>query len=336
METGYARREDAARVLLRRLPGGTGNDLRTDVRQGLTRRPKQLPSKYFYDERGSRLFDQICRTPEYYPTRIEDALLARAASDIVRRCRPAAIVELGSGTAHKTRHLFDACARLGCHCSYTPVDVCAEVLLESGRALIGRYSWLSVEAWCGDYAGALAALPPAPGPRLFVFLGGTIGNYDEEEALAFLRGVRTAMGPADTLLLGADRVKDPAVLHAAYNDAQGLTAAFNLNMLAVINRELRARFDLRLFSHCAGYDESRSRIEMHLQARCDQVVPIDALGMAVQFEAGESVRTEISRKFTPDTLATLLSDAGFHCAAHYEPDNRYFSLMLATPAPNAD
>ncbi len=336
MEMGYARKEDAAQVLLRHLPGGTGMDLGTDVRRGLTRYPKQLPPKYFYDERGSRLFDQICRTPEYYPTRTEDTLLARVAMDVVHRCRPALIVELGSGTARKTRHLLDACARLGCRCGYAPVDVCAEVLLESGRALVDSYPWLNVEAWCGDYAGALAALPPAPGPRLFVFLGGTIGNYDEDEALTFLRGMRAVMAPADTLLLGADRVKDPAVLHAAYNDAQGLTAAFNLNILAVINRELQARFDLGLFAHRAGYDESRSRIEMHLRARCDQVVPIDALGMTVPFHAGESVRTEISRKFTPDTLATLLDDAGFHCAAHYEPKDGYFSLMMAAPAPRPD
>lgn len=336
METGYARKRDAARVLLRRLPGGSGMDLRTDVQEGLTRQPKALPPKYFYDERGSRLFDEICQTPEYYPTRTEDALLARVATDIVHRSRPALLVELGSGTARKTRHLLDACERLGCHGGYAPIDVCAEVLLESGHALVERYAWLTVEAWCGDYACGLAALPPAPGPRLFAFLGGTIGNYDEDEALGFLRGVRAAMGPEDKLLLGADRVKDPAVLHAAYNDAQGLTAAFNLNILAVINRELQARFDLDQFAHRAGYDEARARIEMHLDARCDQEVPIEGLGMAVRFEAGESMRTEISRKFTPDTLATLLADAGFDCAAHYEPDDGYFSLMLAAPAANLD
>lgn len=332
MEGSYARKAGMSRILLRRLPAGGGSDPGADVRNGLAHRPKVLPSKYFYDDHGSRLFDQICQTPEYYPTRTEDALLAQVAGDIVRRCRPAFIVELGSGAARKTRHLFDACARLGCHCIYAPVDVCAEVLLESGQALIDAYPWLSVEAWCGDYGGGLAVLPSVPAPRLFVFLGGTIGNYDEEEAREFLRGVRAAMTQADVLLLGADRVKDPAVLNAAYNDAQGLTAAFNLNMLAVINRELRARFELDAFSHCAGYDEARSRIEMHLRARWRQVVPIDGLGMEVQFEAGEAVRTEISRKFTPDTLATLLAGAGFDCMAHYEPKDGYFSLMLAAPA----
>jgi L-histidine N-alpha-methyltransferase len=337
MERVYARKQkDAARVLLRSLPGGSGADLGTDVRQGLNRHPKALPPKYFYDERGSRLFDQICQTPEYYPTRTEDALLARVATDIVHRSRPALIVELGSGIARKTRHLLDACERLGCPGGYAPIDVCAEVLLESGQALIDRYPWLTVEAWCGDYAGGLRALPPAPGPRLFAFLGGTIGNYDEDEALSFLRDMRAAMAPEDALLLGADRVKDPDVLHAAYNDGQGLTAAFNLNILAVINRELQGRFDLGQFSHRAGYDEARSRIEMHLDARCNQAVPIDGLGMVVRFQAGESVRTEISRKFTRDTLAALLGDAGFECRAHYEPDNGYFSLMLAAPARNSD
>lgn len=336
MEMGYARKQDATKVLLRRLPGGSGTDLRTDVQQGFSRHPKTLPPKYFYDERGSRLFDQICQTSEYYPTRTEDALLAKVATDIVHRSRPALIVELGSGTARKTRHLLDACEQVGCHGGYAPIDVCAEVLLESGQALIDRYPWLTVEAWCGDYAEGLTVLPPTPGPRLFAFLGGTIGNYDEDEALRFLRGVRAAMAPEDVLLLGADRVKDPAVLHAAYNDAQGLTAAFNLNILAVINRELQGRFDLGQFAHRAGYDEGRARIEMHLHARCDQAVPIDGLDMVVRFEAGESVRTEISRKFTPDTLAGLLADAGFDCDAHYEPDNGYFSLMLAAPAANVD
>lgn len=335
MESVQALRSDQRDIRVRALRAARrGTTLAEDVRAGLTAVPKQLPPKYFYDARGSKLFDHICTTPEYYPTRTEDRLLAQAAPAVIRAVRPAAIVELGSGAAHKTRHLFDACEQLGWETRYQPVDVCQEMLLESARQLSERYPWLEIEAWVGDYCLGLGHLPPGldpRGPRLFLFLGGTIGNFYPDEAVAFLRDLRASMQPQDRLLLGADRVKDPAVLHAAYNDAQGYTAEFNLNILRVLNRALGARFDLHSFAHEAGYNAQQERIEMHLRAKVDHNVSIPALGLCIPFACGESILTEISRKFTPESLTALLRDSGFAVERHEAPPDDYFSLVLARP-----
>lgn len=302
-----------------------------EVATGLGARPKTLPPKFFYDARGSHLFERICATPEYYPSRTEEALLAQHACDVVALTRPELIVELGSGSSRKTRHFFDACEQHGQRARYMPLDVCAEMLVHAAQHLMQRYDWLEIDALVGDYNQGLDHLPPGEGPRLFLFLGGTIGNFTEAEAILFLRDVRQAMRPQDRLLLGADRVKDPRVLHAAYNDAAGLTAEFNLNALRVLNREVDADFDVTQFRHEAFWNAVESQIEMHLRARRPQRVRIGALDRTFAFAGGETIRTEISRKFTPQALGGLLTAAGFRAAQHFQPDNGYYSLVLATP-----
>lgn len=309
------------------LPG-----LAEDVQQGLLEPPRSLSPKYFYDERGSQLFDAICDTPEYYVTRTEDALLMDCAADLIEALRPAHIIEFGSGASRKTRHLFDQCATAGNAAVYWPFDVCEEMLLHSGRHLLHRYDWLQVNALVGDYLAGLRHLPRPGGECLYLFLGGTIGNFMPGEALAFLREVRSGMGPGDRLLLGADRVKAPGILHAAYNDRAGVTAEFNLNLLQVLNRELEADFDPDAFRHEAVYNLDASRIEMYLVSRRSQTVTLARLDKVLKLEWGERILTEISRKFTPGSLTELLTAAGFAVERHFQPDNGFFSLVLAAPA----
>ncbi|MEJ2644553.1 MAG: L-histidine N(alpha)-methyltransferase [Gammaproteobacteria bacterium] len=319
-----------ARFSLRQVPPARPvADLAQDARDGLIERPRSLPPKYFYDDRGSRLFDAICDTPEYYPTRTENALLERYAAQIMAAADPEHIIEFGSGTSRKTLHLLEACAAEAC---YWPFDVCESMLRESGSALVESYDWLQVNALVGDYLGGLARLPRPEGKRLLVFLGGTIGNFEPGQAHEFLCEVRESMEPGDTLLLGADRVKDPHILHAAYNDAAGITAEFNLNLLRVLNRELEADFDLGGFRHQARYNRALEQIEMYLVARRAQQVRLGALDADLEFANGEAILTEISRKFTPASLESLLGAAGLVVDRHFEPPNGYFSLVLARPS----
>lgn len=310
------------------------SSLAQDVLEGLCLTPKELPPKYFYDERGSWLFDRICEAPEYYPTRVEDALLKEYAQDIISVTRPRTIFELGSGASRKTVHLLNACEQQACFSTYQPLDVCSEMLVDAGQRLTRNYSWLDVEALVGDYNAGLDFVSSTEGPGLYVFLGGSIGNFSHEEALVFLRNVRLSMSRQDYLLLGADRVKATAILNAAYNDSAGYTEAFNLNMLSVINRELGGEFNHQLFSHHAFFNEAESQIEMHLESRRDQQIPIKSLGISIGMEKGESIRTEISRKFTPESLTALVGEAGFHVVNHYQPENAYFSLLLLSPNGN--
>ncbi|NOZ09693.1 MAG: L-histidine N(alpha)-methyltransferase [Gammaproteobacteria bacterium] len=322
------------RVSIRRIDdidGPQSVSLAEDVRLGLGSSPKSLPPKYFYDERGSRLFENICVTDEYYPTRTEDALLKKFANQIIQLVQPDSIVELGSGSSRKMGHIFSACSEQGCHSRYQPVDVCAEILVEAGKRLIGQHDWLHVDACVGDYCQALSKLPVTAGRRLFVFLGGTIGNFSQDDAVVFLRDLRAAMGPDDWFLLGADRIKEVDVLNAAYNDAAGHTAAFNLNVLEVINRELGGDFKRDLFAHRAFFNRGESRIEMHLQVRKDHAVNIRGIGMEVNFCKHETILTEISRKFTPQSLTALLATTGFTLDHHFVPENEYYSLVLARP-----
>ncbi|HEC13553.1 MAG TPA: L-histidine N(alpha)-methyltransferase [Acidiferrobacteraceae bacterium] len=322
------------RVFIRRIDDADNPQsavLANDVRLGLCANPKTLPPKYFYDERGSQLFENICTTAEYYPTRTEDALLKKFANQIIQIVQPDSIVELGSGSSRKTAHIFSACSEQGCHSRYQPVDVCAEILVESAKRLIGQHGWLHVDACVGDYCQALSNLPASNGHRLFLFFGGTIGNFKHDDALAFLRDLRVAMRPDDWFLLGADRVKDVDVLNAAYNDADGHTAAFNLNVLEVINRELGGDFDADLFVHSAFYNRDKSRIEMHLRARKGHTVNIRGIGIKVNFRKHETILTEISRKFTPQSLTKLLTTADFTVHNHFVPENGYYSLMLVRP-----
>ena len=307
--------------------------LEEDVAAGLLTRPFELPPKYFYDARGSLLFDRICETPEYYLTRAEDALLGASARAIVEAAGPEDILEFGSGMARKTRRLLDACEAGARYPTYTAFDISAEALNDAADGLVADYDWLRVNLLVGDYDAGLAHLPGARGPRLYCFLGSTIGNFSHAAAVGFLGEVAGLMAPGDFLLLGADRLKEEAVLNAAYNDREGLTEAFNLNLLNVLNDGVGADFDPARFAHRAAFNARESRVEMRLVSRADQTVRLAALDAEIEVAHGESILTEISRKFTEPALRTLLDDSGFDVVAHYTPANEYFSLMLAQPAP---
>lgn len=306
-------------------------DLAEDVRAGLVAPPRWLSPKYFYDQRGSRLFEAICETPEYYPTRAETALLADSAEPIIDRVAPGHIIELGSGNSCKTRHLLTACDRLGVHARYWPFEVSAQIMLEAAGQLIVDYDWLHVEAMTGDYTAGLANLPLAvdESPRLFVFLGGTIGNFEPEQADAFLAEIVSLMRSGDALLIGLDRVKDPAVLEAAYDDAAGYTAAFNKNVLTVLNHELGGNMPVAAYRHRAVFDREASRIEMRLLAERAHRVCFEALDLAFDIAAGEEILTEISRKFSREAITALLERAGLREAVHYEQGVAQYSLVLA-------
>ncbi len=299
-----------------------------DARRGLLHRPRSMPPKYFYDIQGSRLFDAICATPEYYPARAEAALLAQHAEEIIDIARPAHIVEFGSGASRKTRHLLDACEIRRQTCGYWPFDVCSDVMMSAAQGLIEDYPWLDVTALEGDYSAGLGHIPEIPGRRLFMFLGGTIGNFTLSRAIRFLIDIRRHMRQGDWLLLGADRVKDKEVLHAAYNDSAGLRARFNRNLLQVLNHRLRADFDLSAYRHEAHYNEAFNQIEMYLTADSPQRVRLGALDSSIEIDGGERILTEISRKFTRASLLSLFQSVHFTEMRHYEPRTGYYSLAL--------
>tara|TARA_Y100000588_G_scaffold222454_1_gene236357 strand:- start:3003 stop:3923 length:921 start_codon:yes stop_codon:yes gene_type:complete len=305
--------------------------LTEDVVAGLFASNKRLPPKYFYDDHGSELFDQICDEPEYYPTRTEDALLESSARDIVGRVKPDRIIEFGSGMSRKIRHLLSACSELEYYPTYVPFDVCDEVMIKSGRELVEKFAWLNVAPLSGDYTAGLGNLPIKGECNLVIFLGGTIGNFSEEQGVMFLSEILEVMGPTDRLLLGADRVKDPNVLHAAYNDVAGVTAAFNLNLLEVLNRDLGANFDRENFEHYAFYNPTKNQIEMYIMCLHEQEVRFDKLRRSLRFREGNVICTEISRKFTREQLEDMLRQAGFKICAHYESHLPSFSLVLAAP-----
>ena len=305
-------------------------DMVDDIRESLLNHPRSLSPKYFYDERGSRLFDQICTTPEYYPTRTENLLLKRFAVDIINKTRPDRILEFGSGYSVKTRRLFDACNQLFHYCSYSPFDVCEEVLIESTQKLSEEYDWLRLKPLLGDYRAGMGNLPCNQGTHLYVFLGSTIGNFEQHEALNFVKEIYQIMNAGDHLLIGVDRVKKNDVLHAAYNDAQGITAEFNLNVLHVLNRELDANFNTEDFTHSAVFNHEQERIEMRLISDTDQKIELKELGETFCLEKKEDILTEISQKYTYEGIEALLSEARFSITDHYQDDNAYFSLVLAT------
>lgn len=305
-------------------------DIVEDVRIGLLSAPRSLPPKYFYDERGSQLFEQICDTPEYYPTRTEEKLLSRHSEEIIAQVKPAEIMELGSGNAQKTRRLFDACEQIEHICTYAPLDVCETMLENVSEQLQSEYDWLNVYPLLGDYHAGLQHLPETQGTRLYVFLGGTIGNFYPEQAQDFIKEIKATMQPGDYLLLGADRVKENHLLDAAYNDEQGVTAEFNLNILHVLNRELKADFNPKYFEHRAKFNSEHNRIEMYLLCTQDHIVCLQKLNEEIIFHRGDSILTEVCHKFTSDGLEELLQESGLNICRHYEPDNQYFSLILAS------
>ena len=301
-----------------------------DVRAGLTARPKALPPKYFYDELGSHLFEAICHLPEYYPTRAEAEILARHAGEIVARFGGAgSLVELGSGSSVKSRYVIEAMLARQSGLHYQPIDISAAMLEQSAGALLKDYPRLRITAQAGDYTQGLELIGRAGGEKLLVmFLGSNIGNYDPDEALGLLGGVRRALRPGDGLLLGADLKKPAAVLEAAYDDALGVTAAFNLNLLLRINRELGADFDLRKFEHRAAYNRELGRVEMHLVSRVAQAVTIGEIGVQVGLEAGETIHTESSYKYDLPQLAALAAAAGFRPDAAWLDAAARFSCHL--------
>ncbi|MFF2042076.1 L-histidine N(alpha)-methyltransferase [Kitasatospora sp. NPDC058170] len=304
--------------------------LRHDVQHGLTSEPKWLPPKWFYDARGSELFEEITRLPEYYPTRAERAILTARADEIAAATRARTLVELGSGSSEKTRLLLSALRGLGTLDSYVPVDVSESALAAAGEALAADYPGLAVHAVLADFTARLA-LPPGGGPRLVAFLGGTLGNLLPAERAAFLRGLRGTLDPGDSLLLGTDLVKDPDVLVAAYDDASGVTAEFNRNVLNVLNRELAADFDPDAFAHVAHWDAEQEWIEMRLRSLRTQTVKIPALDLPVHFEKDEELRTEVSAKFRRERVAEELAAAGLRLAHWWTDDEGRFGLSLAQP-----
>jgi L-histidine Nalpha-methyltransferase len=311
-----------------------GADERTlafDVLDGLTRPFKEIPPKHFYDTEGSRLFEAITKLPEYYPTRTERAILEADAAHIVDLTGMAELVELGSGVPTKTLLLLDAMREAGTLDRYMPFDVSEVVLRESAEMLVERYPGVRVFGVVGDFERHLDALPPAEGPRVIAFLGGTIGNFPPGSRRKFLRGLARALRPQDAIMLGTDLVKSPAVLEAAYNDSAGVTAAFNRNVLKVINRELDADFDLDAFEHVAFYDREQEWIEMRLRALGPQLVNVRKLDLGVHFANREELRTEISAKFTHERLEADLAAAGLELRQYLTDPDELFALSVAGP-----
>ncbi|WP_432124792.1 L-histidine N(alpha)-methyltransferase [Streptomyces sp. C10-9-1] len=313
--------------LTRTLPeDATGADLRADVRRGLARTPKALPPKWFYDGRGSELFEEITRLPEYYPTRAEREILAERAGEIAAATGARTLVELGSGSSEKTRFLLDALTGLR---SYVPVDVSESALRGAAEGLLAERPGLDVHALIADFTREVE-LPGTPGPRLVAFLGGTIGNLLPAERAAFLGMVRGLMSPGDALLLGTDLVKDDEVLVRAYDDAAGVTAAFNKNLLSVLARELGSDADPDDFDHVAVWDREQEWIEMRLRARKALTVKIRELDLVVPFEAGEELRTEVSAKFRQEGVRRELAAAGLEPVRWWTDAAGRFALSLAT------
>ena len=308
--------------------------LADDVRNGLAARPKRFLPKYFYDELGSQLFEAICLLPEYYLTRAENEILERYADAIAASVDgEITLVEMGSGSASKTRLVIEALLRRQPQLLFMPVDISASAIESSSRILLQSYPRLRIEAYAADYFAGLAELGKKARRRtLALFLGSNISNFDPEEALRFLRAMRSVLHQGDALLLGADLKKDPAILEAAYNDALGVTSAFNLNVLARINRELGGTFDLRSFKHRAFYNEALGRIEIYIESLFNQRVRIEKLDLEVDFAVGELIHTENSYKYDIEGIARLAAETGFERSHTWFDSQERFSsnLLLAS------
>jgi L-histidine Nalpha-methyltransferase len=302
--------------------------LRADVRDGLTSAPKVLPPKWFYDERGGRLFERITRLPEYYLSRAEREIVQARADEIAGRTAADTLVELGPGNAEKTRLLLTALTETGSLRRYIPVDVSITTLVETGEALMAEYPGVEVHGVMADFESQLALLPKG-GSRLTAFLGGTIGTFEPRDRIRFLRGVRSSMDADDWLLLGVDLAKNPDVLVRAYDDPEGVTAEFNRNLLRRINRELRGNFEPDAFDHVALWDPDNEWVEMRLRSRRPQQVKVDAIGLTVHFAAGEEMRTEISAKFRRERIEAELARSGFGVREWWTDGEERFALSLS-------
>lgn len=311
-------------------PGALSAQMAADVRAGLTAEPKTLPPKYFYDAHGSDLFDRITRLPEYYPFRAERTILELHAAEIAAVSGASTLVELGSGTSEKTQLLLRALSDAGTLTSYVPFDVDPAVLKDASAAVAERFPSLEIDPVVGDFELHLGTIPRRP-HRLVAFLGSTIGNLDPGQRARFLADVRGTLSEGDCLLLGTDLVKDVDRLVAAYDDAEGVTAAFNRNVLTVIDRELDADADPAAFEHVARWNAHDERIEMRLRARHDLTVHVRSLGLEVPFVRDEEVRTEISTKFRRETVAAELDHAGLRLTQWWTDPDADYALSLAVP-----
>jgi len=310
----------------------TWTALASDVLQGLLSMPKTLPATWFYDARGSQLFERITELPEYYPTRHERALLGTLGAELAELSGAVEVVELGSGSSAKTPLLLDPLAEAGALRRYVAVDVSATAVEEAVPALLDRYPGLRIVGEICDFTRDFSFLErPGDGPRLVAFLGGTIGNLQPVEVRAFLRSLSAAMRPGDLLLLGTDLVKDPDVLEAASDDAEGVTAQFNSNVLHVVNRELGGDFESERFRHEAVWNPTLERVELRLRSTEAQIVRIEALGTEIPFAAGESILTEISRKFTRESVARAYADGGFTMRSWHPDAAGWYAMSLADP-----
>jgi L-histidine N-alpha-methyltransferase len=312
-------------------PGGPLSGMAADVRIGLTKPFKELSPRYFYDERGSELFEAITETPEYYPTRAERAILTRHAADIVAAAgEPATLIELGSGSAAKTRVLLDALRDAGSLRAYAPVDISEEITRDTAARIAAEYD-IAVHGMVCDFERDLERIPLG-GPRLIAFLGGTIGNFEPQQRASFLARVANLLGPDDGFLLGTDLIKDRATLESAYNDAAGVTAAFNKNVLAVLNERLGANFDLDAFHHVARWDDENLFVDIRLRSLRRQLVSFTGLDLTVAFEPGEEMRTEISTKFARSGLEGIYAEAGLELSEWWTDPEALFGVSLARAA----
>lgn len=309
---------------------GLLDSIADDVRRGLNAPQKFLLPKFLYDEEGSLLFEQITELPEYYPTRTELSILTDIADELMGRVAPQEIVELGSGSSTKTRMLLDAGYKAKTLTRYVPFDVSQTIVESACVELQKRYPNMALHGVIGDFERHLGLVPPAQGKRLVLFIGSTIGNLEPKERQALLREIKKMLAPGDCLLLGMDLIKDVAVLEAAYNDAAGITAAFDLNGLKAINNALHADFNVAEFHHRAHYNHELNRIEMHLYANSAQTVHIADLDMKVEIAKDESIWMESSHKFTQETASAMLREADMSLEAWYTDPLRYFGLALAT------
>jgi L-histidine Nalpha-methyltransferase len=316
----------------RRLPPGfLADSLRADAEAGLTATPKSLPPKWFYDANGSALFEKITELPEYYPTNAERSILDAEAGRIASLTRAATLAELGSGSSEKTRLLLSALRDAGTLRCYVPVDVSEPALVMAASSLVKEYPGLDVRAVVSDFEEHLGLPAPgdAPSPRLLAFLGSTIGNLMPSQRAGFLARIRAQLAPGDFFLLGTDLVKDPAVLIAAYDDDAGVTAAFNKNVLAVLNASLGADFDLDAFEHVAVWNAEAEWIEMRLRSLAAQTVHLSSLGLSVDFAAGEEMRTEVSAKFRRDGVTAELAAADLELVSWWTDPQAQFALSLS-------
>lgn len=312
----------------------THEALRRDVGFGLTIQPKRIPSLYFYDRAGSRLFEEITGLPEYYLTRSEQQILDEYSDSIVNSMQgPIELVEFGSGSSKKTRTLIEAALENQDALTYTPIDISSDFLLSTAEGLVSSYLDLTVHAIAAEYAAGLLTLPAPTLPRMFLFMGSSIGNLDRQEALGFLRLIRHICRPEDRLLLGADLIKDLSIVQAAYNDSEGVTEAFNKNLLVRINRELRADCEVSAFRHEAPFLPLESYVEMRLVSLQDQVVSIGELGLEIPFPEGETIVTEHCAKYSTDALRDIAIESGFRVARFWFDEPSWFTLALFEPVP---